>query len=238
MRASFARPILQNTPASRLLKIWLVFLVAVLTFLVPATVLANGGTPIYNGDIGNYNVYLLVSPSPPVPTVPAHLTMVLTKKGSDQPVSSATVLVEPTMPSMAMPGVSGQRFIQTPGRPNQYDVDVPVSMEGEWTFKITITDAQFGTASFTANTKVEKPDAPWPIIIAILIALPLLAGLTWYFLFRGQDKDDDDEDDEDEDEDDDEDEVANKGIREEKIVKKSNSTSASVQPGQPKTRRR
>lgn len=214
MHTSYLRPIFHNTPAPRSLKIWLVSIVAILSFIVPSTTLANGGTPIYNGDIGNFNVYLLVSPSPPTPTVPAHLTMVLTKKASDQPITAATVLVEPIMPSMAMPGSGGQRFLQTPGRPNQYDVDVPVTMEGEWTFKITITDPQFGTASFTAKTKVEKPDAPWPIIIAILIALPLLAGLTWYFLFRGQDHDDDDEDD-DEDEDEDE----GKGIREIKVGK-------------------
>lgn len=199
MLASYLRPIFRNSSATRFLKIWLVLIVAMLSFLMPSTSLANGGTPIYNGDIGNFNVYLLVSPSPPTPTVPAHLTMVLTKKASDQPVNTATVLVEPSMPSMAMPGSGGQRFLQTPGRPNQYDVDIPVSMEGDWTFKITITDAQFGAVSFVANTKVEKPDAPWPIIIAILVALPMLAGLTWYFLFRGQDKDDeDDEEDEDE----------------------------------------
>ncbi len=199
MLASYLRPIFRNSSATRFLKIWLVLIVAMLSFLMPSTSLANGGTPIYNGDIGNFNVYLLVSPSPPTPTVPAHLTMVLTKKASDQPVNTATVLVEPSMPSMAMPGSGGQRFLQTPGRPNQYDVDIPVSMEGDWTFKITITDAQFGAVSFVAITKVEKPDAPWPIIIAILVALPMLAGLTWYFLFRGQDKDDeDDEEDEDE----------------------------------------
>ncbi len=217
MLISYSRPIFRNFPALRSVKIWLVLIMALLSFLVPSTTLANGGTPIYNGDIGNFNVYLVVSPSPPTPTVPAHLTMVLTKKASDQPVNTATVLVEPSMPSMAMPGSGGQRFLQTPGRPNQYDVDVPVSMEGDWTLKITITDPQLGTVSFVANTKVEKPDAPWPIIIAILIALPLLAGLTWYFLFRGQDNNEDEDEKEDEDEDEEEDE--GKSIREVKVGK-------------------
>lgn len=218
MSARFSSPVLrvQNNPALPFLKIWLVLITVVLGLALPASALANGGTPIYNGDVGNYNVYLLVSPSPPVPTLPAHLTMVITKKGSDTPVTAATVLVEPTMPSMAMPGSTGQRFIQTPSRPNQYDVDVPVTMEGDWVFKLTITDPQYGTASFTANAKVEKPDAPWPIIIAILIVLPVLAGLTWFFLFRGSsDKDDDDDDDDDEDED----EGRGRGVREVKVGK-------------------
>jgi hypothetical protein len=212
---SYSPPAFHKTLTPYFFKFWLVLIVATLGFLIPSTTLANGGTPIYNGDVGNFNVYLLVSPSPPTPTVPAHLTMVVTKKGSDQAVTAATVLVEPSMPSMAMPGGAGQRFLQNPSRPNQYDVDVPVSMEGDWRFKITITDPQFGTTSFVAETKVEKPDAPWPIIIAILIALPLLAGLTWYFLFRGQDNEDDDDDDDDDDEDADE----GKGIREVKVGK-------------------
>ncbi len=216
MLPRFSSPAPCNNAAPRIFKIWLVLIVAVLTLSLPANTLANGGTPIYNGDIGNFNVYLLISPSPPVPTVPAHLTMVITKKGSDTPVTAATVLVEPSMPSMAMPGSGGQRFIQTPSRPNQYDVDVPVSMEGEWTFKITIADPQYGTVSFNATAKVEKPDAPWPIIIAILIVLPVLAGFTWFFLFRGNN--DKDEDDEDED-DDDKDEGQDKGIREVKVGK-------------------
>jgi hypothetical protein len=211
----YSTPGSYNLPFRRFLKLWLVLILAAVSFLIPSTTLANGGTPIFNGDIGNYNVYLVVSPSPPTPTVPAHLTLILTRKGADQPVTSATVLVEPNMPGMAMPGVGGQRFLQTPGRPNQYDVDVPVSMEGQWRFKVTITDPQLGTASFEADTKVEKPEAPWPIIIAILIALPLLAGLTWYFLFRGQEKNDDDDDEDDEEEDEDQ----GKGRREIKVGK-------------------
>jgi hypothetical protein len=170
-----------------------------LLLVAPYTTLANGGTLIFSGDTGPFNVNLLISPSPPTPSVPAHFTMILTKKSSDQPVTTATITVEPEMPGMAMPGVVGARFIQSPARPNQYDVDVPVSMEGMWRFNIRIIDPQLGSTTFTADAKVEKPDAPWAIIIAILIGLPVLAGMTWFFLFRGQkDDDEDDEDDEDE----------------------------------------
>src|SRR6476661_5855680 len=114
---SYSPPAFHKTLIPYFFKFWLVLIVATLGFLTPSTTLANGGTPIYNGDVGNFNVYLLVSPSPPTPTVPAHLTMVITKKGSDQAVTAATVLVEPSMPSMAMPGSAGQRFLQNPSRP-------------------------------------------------------------------------------------------------------------------------
>lgn len=176
---------------------WLAIFCLALGLVSPSTSLANGGTLIFSGDTGPFNVNLLISPSPPTPSVPAHFTMILTKKSSDQPVTTATITVEPEMPGMAMPGVVGARFIQNAARPNQYDIDVPVSMEGMWRFNIRIIDPQLGSTSFTADAKVEKPDAPWAIIIAILIGLPVLAGMTWFFLFRSQK--DDDEDDEDED---------------------------------------
>jgi hypothetical protein len=179
------------------LAVWLAGFWLALLAISPSTSLANGGTLIFSGDTGPFNVNLLISPSPPTPSVPAHFTMILTKKSSDQPVTTATITVEPEMPGMAMPGMVGTRFIQSPARPNQYDVDVPVTMEGMWRFNIRVIDPQLGSTSFTADAKVEKPDAPWAVIIAILIGLPVLAGMTWFFLFRGQ-KDDDDEDEDDE----------------------------------------
>ena len=159
----------------------------------PGITQANGGALIYTQDTGPFNVQLALSPTPPVPTLPAHFTMILTRRSSEVRVTDATVLVEPTMNAMAMPGIASQRFVQNQARPDQYDVDVPVSMEGIWDFKINIISPTVGQTSFVANAKVEKPDAPWPIIIAILVALPALAGLTWYFLFRKQDDDEDDE---------------------------------------------
>ena len=177
---------------------WTLFASFVITFFQePFSASANGGTPIYNGDIGNFNVYLLVSPSPPTPVVPAHLTMIVTRKSSDDPVTEAVAMVEAEMIAIPTPGSTSLRFIQEPGRPNQYDVDIPVTMEGDWRFKITIDDPNFGTVSFNAEARVEKNDPPWPIIIALVISLPLFAGLTWYFLFR-ESGNLDAEDDEDE----------------------------------------
>ncbi len=169
-------------------------LIAGLLVVIPGPARANGGTVIFNGDTGPFNVYLVLSPSPPTPTVPAHLTMLVTQKSSDRAITGATVLIDPEMTGMAMPGAERKRFVQSPDRPNQYDVDVPVAMEGIWRFKITIADPRLGTSTFSADTKVEKPDAPWPVILAILIALPVMAGMTWFFLFRGQQDEDVDED--------------------------------------------
>ncbi|OJV99083.1 MAG: hypothetical protein BGO39_16615 [Chloroflexi bacterium 54-19] len=167
-------------------------------FQEPFPALANGGTPIYNGDIGSFNVYLLISPSPPTPVVPAHLTMVITRKSSDDPVTEAVVTVDPVLLATPVSGATRLKFYQTPGRPNQYDVDIPVATEGDWRFDIIIDDPKLGVVSFNAQTRVEKSDPPWPVIIALVIALPLLAGLTWFFLFReSADLEFEDEEDED-----------------------------------------
>ena len=173
--------------------VWSLLAVASLGLLAPTNTQANGGTLVFNQDSGPFNIQLAISPTPPVPTIPAHFTMVVSKSSSDIPVADATSFVQATMTGMPMPGASGQRFIQNQSRPNQYDVDVPVTMEGNWNFSITIVSPSVGQTTFTAQSQVEKPDAPWPIIIAILVALPALAALTWWFLFRNQ-KDDDEED--------------------------------------------
>ncbi len=177
------------------LLIWLAVVLGTISLVIPPDSRANGGAAVFTQDSGPFNVQLFISPTPPVPTVPAHFTMIVTRRSSDVPVTDATAFVEPAMSGMPMPGVTGQRFIQNQSRPDQYDVDVPVAMEGVWNFKVTIVSPGLGTTNFIANAKVEKPDAPWPIIIAILVALPALAGLTWWFLFRKQAEDDDEEED-------------------------------------------
>ncbi len=161
---------------------WALALSSGFIWVVPAQ--ANGGTIAVSGDKGPFNVTLIYSPSPPSPTVPLHLTMTVTKASSDNPVNSATVLATPAMPGMAMPGATPVRFVQAPARPNMYDADVPVGMEGLWSLTVQIIDPQLGQTSFDVSFKVEKPSAPWGVIIGILVALPALAGLTWWLLFR------------------------------------------------------
>ncbi len=171
---------------------WLVVL-ALLSFW-PQQVGANGGTIIVYGDKGPFNVSLLASPSPPSPTVPIHLTLILTKSGTDNPVNDAVVIASPSMPGMDMPGVTPQRFIQAPSRPNMYDADIPVGMEGVWRLNVQVVSPQLGQTNFEVDLKVEKPSAPWGVIIGILVALPALAGITWWLLFRKENKLDEDED--------------------------------------------
>lgn len=171
---------------------WLVVFAGILS-LWPQLAVANGGTIVANGDKGPFNISLLASPSPPSPEIPVHLTLIVTKAGSDTPVKDATVIASPTMPGMAMPGAEPRRFFQTPSRPNQYDVDVPVGMEGLWSLNIQIISPELGQTAFDINLKVEKPSAPWGVIIGILVAMPLLAGLTWWLLFRKAGAEDEDE---------------------------------------------
>lgn len=176
------------------------------------SVQANGGTVIFADDSGAFNIYLVLSPSPPTPDVPAHFSLLLNTKDRGIPVGTATILVEPSMPGMEMPGVTGQRLSQFQGRPNQYEGDIALSMEGQWQFKITVVDPQLGSTSFTTGAKVEKPAVTWPIIAAILVAMPVMAILTWWFLFRSQDDEEEEDGDDKEDGDRDEPRGEGKGI--------------------------
>jgi hypothetical protein len=97
---------------------------------------------------------------------------------------------------MAMPGSEAIRAYRG-GTENTYDIDFPVPMEGAWEYNIQVISPQFGQTSFVLKDKVEKPEVPWFLIAGILVGMPLMAGLTWYLLFRrSNDEDDKDEDEE------------------------------------------
>ncbi len=165
----------------------------IIVAFVPVVAQANGGTIVLTEDKGPFNVTVIASPSPPQPGVPLHLNVLLTKASSPQRVTDATVIFDPSMPGMEMPG--SEKLRHYPGvTPNTYDVDIPVSMEGLWRINITIISPQFGQTSFPIDVTVKKPEAPWLIVVLILIGLPIMAGLTWFFLFRKSDDDDDEED--------------------------------------------
>jgi YtkA-like len=165
-----------------------------LALLAPLTASANGGSVVYQGDTGQFNIVVLMNPTPAIPTAPLHFDVILTKRNSPEPVNSATVIIDPSMPGMEMPGVVPQRLSKSQTRTNQYEVDLDVSMEGLWRFQFQIIDPALGSASFTVDQKVEKVNAPWAVIVGIIVGLPVLAGLSWFFLFRKGDEDDEDED--------------------------------------------
>jgi|GEM_PF-2371242 len=171
---------------------WLLALLLIATQSSAAQ--ANGGTIIFVDNVGAFNVIVTRSPSPPTPNVSLHMSMLITKANNPQKVTDATVIVSPDMPGMAMGGVVPTRAYRGQTE-NTYDVDFPVNMEGQWVFQIQINSPQFGVSDFTVKDKIEKPDAPWIIIIGILVGLPILGGLTWFFLFRksGMDDDEDEE---------------------------------------------
>ncbi len=167
-------------------------LAIMLALLLPATALANGGQIIYADNQGPFNVVISRSPSPPTPEVALHLSILLTRASSAQKVTDATVTIMPAMPGMDMPGTAPVRTYRGQTE-NTYDADIPVAMEGSWNFQVTVISPQFGNVTFTISDKVEKPQVPWVIIVGILIGLPLLAGLTWFFLFRKTVDDEDEE---------------------------------------------
>ncbi len=170
----------------------LVFAWSMLILILPGQTWANGGTLIFGNDVGPYNVTVSESPSPPSPDVSTHLSVLLTKAKSDLQVRNANIIFTPAMSAMAMPDVGSRRSFQGQ-TPNTYDVDLPLNMEGDWVIHTQIAAPGFAPATLDLNLKVEKPSAPWPFIIGILVGLPLLGFLTWFLLFRGGHDDDDDE---------------------------------------------
>jgi hypothetical protein len=164
-----------------------------LALLLPLQTRANGGAVVYQGDTAQFNITVLMNPAPATPTTPLHFDVILTKRGSPDPVNSATIIVDPSMPGMEMPGVAPQRMTKSPIRPNGYEVGLEVSMEGLWRFQFQILDPTLGAANFTVEQKVQKLDAPWPVIVAIIVGMPVLAGLSWFFLFRNTEDETDEE---------------------------------------------
>ncbi|NWJ47588.1 MAG: hypothetical protein HXX08_17165 [Chloroflexi bacterium] len=178
---------------NKLLKIASSFILTICLFIFGAnTVFANGGTIIFAQDVGPFNVIVSRSPTPPTIGASVHLSILITKASNPQKVTDATVIVNPAMPGMDMPGVTPVRAYRGQTE-NTYDVDIPVNMEGQWTYNIQVISPQLGESNFPVKDKVEKADAPWIIIIAILVGLPIMAGVTWFLLFRKTSSDDEDE---------------------------------------------
>jgi hypothetical protein len=177
-------------------RVTVALLTIILTGLVvPLQASANGGSIVYQGDTGQFNITVLMNPTPAIPTAPLHFDVILTKRGSPDPVNGATVIIDPSMPGMEMPGVVPQRLGKSQTRTNQYEVDLDVSMEGLWRFQFQVIDPALGSVNFTVDQKVEKVNAPWAVIVGIIVGLPVLAGLSWFFLFRKTDEDDEDDED-------------------------------------------
>ena len=76
---------------------------------------------------------------------------------------------------------------------NVYSADIPVSMEGTWLVHVMIQSSGTGAANFDLSFVVEKPAPPWPLLIGLVIAVTLVAGLAWFFLFRNKTDDDEEE---------------------------------------------
>ena len=154
----------------------------------------GGSRTVFAGKVGAYSLTLNRAPDPPVPDVPSRLTLRVQTAADAQPVDDASVMIVPNMPGMPMPGMTDARFSHTAS--GQYEVSVPVSMEGYWFFDVKLDNSRLGTAQFRFEDRVEKPATPWALIALLVVGLTVGAGLIAFGVLSGRHdgNDDDDED--------------------------------------------
>ena len=85
---------------------------------------------------GPYQVTLSVDPNPPLVTRPATLTVQITRKGTQQTINNARVMLESSMETMDMGTDQTSTQQQASG---VYRSQVQFSMSGPWQVRVLIT---------------------------------------------------------------------------------------------------
>ena len=154
----------------------------------------GGSRTVFAGKVRVYSLTLNRAPDPPVPDVPSRLILRVQTAADAQPVDDASVMIVPNMPGMPMPGMTDARFSHTGS--GQYEVSVPVTMEGYWFFDVKLDNPRLGSAQFRFEDTVEKPATPWVLIVLLIAGLTVGAGLIAFGVWGGRHdgNDDDDED--------------------------------------------
>ena len=129
---------------------------------------ANGGTRpvVQNARVGPYELQVGIFPGRPK-VGNLHLSILVKDAESESLVTDATVMVAARGPEGAA-DVSPVQATNTPQRPQFYDVDIRLDMEGSWTLTLE-ADSHLGQASL---------DVPLEVTASadLSLVLPLLAG--------------------------------------------------------------
>jgi hypothetical protein len=140
--------------------------------------------PMLTKNIGSYQVTVKHSPHPATPNTPLQLQIKVIQTSTAQELTDATIIVNPSMPGMEMPGVVPVTAKLNPVK-NSYEAIVPVEMAGLWEFRVAIQSTQFPRTEFTLTDQVERDQLSWILILVITLGLPCLMVLFWVSLLRG-----------------------------------------------------
>ena len=141
------------------------------------TAFANGNTrPVVKNEwVGPYDLQVGILPGTPR-VGNLHFSILVNNAENGEPITDALVTVAANGPPNAA-SVGPVRALNTPQSPQFYDVDVPLDMEGSWTFTLEVT-TDLGEASLELPLEVSRPGG-FSVAFVAAVAIALLAVCIW-----------------------------------------------------------
>ncbi len=138
---------------------------------------ANGNTRpvVKNERVGPYDLQVGILPGTPR-VGNLHFSILVNNAENGEPITDALVMVAANGPLNAT-SVGPVQALNTPRNPRFYDVDVPLDMEGSWTFTLEVV-TELGEASLELPLEVSRPGG-FSVAFVAAVAIALLAVSIW-----------------------------------------------------------
>ena len=159
-----------------ILVISVILLLGALTY-PHGTAFANGTTRpvVKNERVGPYDLEVGILPGTPR-VGNLHFSILVNDAEAGEPITDALVTIAASGPPDST-SVGPVRALNTPQNPQFYDADVPLDMEGSWTFTLEVV-AEPGKASLELPMEVSRPGG-FSVAFVAAAAVALLAISIW-----------------------------------------------------------
>ncbi len=159
-----------------LISVSVILLLCALTY-PHSTAFANGSTRpvVKNERVGPYDLEVGILPGTPR-VGNLHFSILVNDAEAGVPITDALVTIAASGPPEST-GVGPVRVLNTPQSPQFYEADVPLDMEGNWTFTLEVV-AEPGKASLELAMEVSKPSG-FSVAFVAAVAVALLAVSIW-----------------------------------------------------------
>ena len=170
---SFVPGVLSTTA---ILLISVMLLLGTLTYH-QSTAFANGSTRpvVKNERVGPYDLQVGILPGTPR-VGNLHFSVLVNNAEVGEPITDALVTIAASGPQNAT-SVGPVRALNTPLSPQFYEVDVPLDMEGRWTFTLEVV-TDLGEESLELPMEVSRPGG-FSVAFVAAVAIALLAVSIW-----------------------------------------------------------